>query len=419
MIDVNDCDARLPSSGSPHDLYVDELVRLSIILGRVLKTIYSPAGLMNTTDEALATLLVDIENWKKNLPPSLQFRGPDTPIDAGVLFLLYSCVLLIFWRVFMRISYLCPEHLKFALNVEGWTNLVELTGDAIDWLDRNDKVYDVWMLVAYAATSCALVQYHTWARRQDQDAAMKLKKLRDCIRRWEKSLSPDHMSARRKTAEIIALLYEATQGPPLQMERPALNPTSNVTTRKPPPFGGLAYQKDPSWPGGGVFVAHGKAKGAFPGVAPGVIIESHSDEEDADGVPPAATHDDGSVVQNGNVNVNPILNEGGIPECENVHVMNTLDSAPASTRVLEQLALADNNLLDGIPGGMFDWGRWEEFFSRLNPPGNTQALAAAMLSAGLPQPGAAVVPSQAGDGAVTEQRRKSSENGSLPVPASS
>ena len=40
MIDVNDCDARLPSPDSPHDLYVDELVRLSIILGRVLKTIY-------------------------------------------------------------------------------------------------------------------------------------------------------------------------------------------------------------------------------------------------------------------------------------------------------------------------------------------------------------------------------------------
>jgi hypothetical protein len=43
----------------------------------------SPVGLMNTTDEALGTLLSDIENWKKNLPSSLQFRGPDTPIDAG------------------------------------------------------------------------------------------------------------------------------------------------------------------------------------------------------------------------------------------------------------------------------------------------------------------------------------------------
>jgi hypothetical protein len=40
MIDVNDCDARLPSSGELTDLYMDELVRLSVILGRVLKTIY-------------------------------------------------------------------------------------------------------------------------------------------------------------------------------------------------------------------------------------------------------------------------------------------------------------------------------------------------------------------------------------------
>lgn len=40
MIDVNDCDARLPSSGEFSDLYMDELVRLSMILGRVLKTIY-------------------------------------------------------------------------------------------------------------------------------------------------------------------------------------------------------------------------------------------------------------------------------------------------------------------------------------------------------------------------------------------
>lgn len=108
MIDVNDCDARLPSSGSPHDLYVDELARLSIILGRVLKTIYryglsypaserrlsdefSPVGLMNTTDEALATLSADIENWKKNLHPSLQFRGPDTPINAGSYHYVLSC----------------------------------------------------------------------------------------------------------------------------------------------------------------------------------------------------------------------------------------------------------------------------------------------------------------------------------------
>ncbi len=58
----------------------------------------------------------------------------------------------------MRISYSCPEHLKFAMTVERWTELVQITGEAIDWLDANERVYDVWMLVAYAATSCALVQ---------------------------------------------------------------------------------------------------------------------------------------------------------------------------------------------------------------------------------------------------------------------
>ena len=41
MIDVRDCDARLPSSGDPADMYMDELVRLSVILGRVYKAIYT------------------------------------------------------------------------------------------------------------------------------------------------------------------------------------------------------------------------------------------------------------------------------------------------------------------------------------------------------------------------------------------
>ncbi len=40
MIDVQDCDARLPSSGGASDLYLDQLVRLSVIVGRVQKSIY-------------------------------------------------------------------------------------------------------------------------------------------------------------------------------------------------------------------------------------------------------------------------------------------------------------------------------------------------------------------------------------------
>ncbi|KAI0748532.1 fungal-specific transcription factor domain-containing protein [Daedaleopsis nitida] len=264
MIDIRDCDARLPSSGDPNDLYMDELVRLSVILGRVQKTIYTPAGLNLTNDEELHSLLGDIVAWKDNLPTDLQFRGPETPRSAGLLFMFYTCVNMIFWRVFMRISYSCPAHLKFSLTVEKWTGLVRMSGDAIDWLDANEAVYDVWLLVAYCATSCALIQYHTYARRQDPDAQMKLKKLRDCVRRWEAAHSPEHMSARRKagrprsqtTAEIIALLYEATQAPPAPgNDTPVLNPTGGVKGR--PLLAALKFQKDGTRPGGGVFVAKG------------------------------------------------------------------------------------------------------------------------------------------------------------------
>jgi hypothetical protein len=99
MIDVQDCDARLPSSGDPNDVYMDELMRLSILLGRVLKTVYryvgcprtrpadeqlySPSGLMLATDEILQSLLDDIETWKANLPPNLQYRGIEGSRQAG------------------------------------------------------------------------------------------------------------------------------------------------------------------------------------------------------------------------------------------------------------------------------------------------------------------------------------------------
>lgn len=59
-----------------------------------------------------------------------------------------------------------------------------------------------------------------------------------------------------QTSEIIALLYESTQAPQHPLEPPALNPTGGVKVK--PPTEGLTFRKDPTRPGGGVFVAHEK-----------------------------------------------------------------------------------------------------------------------------------------------------------------
>ncbi|THU82611.1 hypothetical protein K435DRAFT_823172 [Dendrothele bispora CBS 962.96] len=407
MIDIQDCDARLPSSGDPNDLYMDELVRLSIILGRVQKAIYTPAGLTVVTDDMLNQILTDLEAWRENLPENLQFKGPETSRTAGLLYLLYVCVSMMFWRVFMRISYSCPAHLKFGLTVEQWSNLVTHTGQAIDWLDANEKIYDVWLVVAYAAASCGFVQYHTFVRRKDTDAEAKLRKLRDCVRRWEKSISPDHMSARRKTAEIMALLYEATQGPPVPMEAPALNPTGGVTVKQP--LGGLDYRPDPTRPGKGVFIARGQAKeGIYQDLPVGTIVQSGSDDEyegeaaaqtaiasfplshdlkrslfsslNADPMAslsfftppflPSAVNEQLGQAQGQEqvsgpgststgmvnftpltTNVNPAMNVQSVP---NNQVINILDT-PQASNTLAEFAMADTGFLEGIPTSMFDW----------------------------------------------------------------
>ncbi|THH09362.1 hypothetical protein EW145_g2079 [Phellinidium pouzarii] len=402
MIDIEDCDARLPSSGDPNDHYTDELLRLSLILGRVLKTIYGPSGLTYATDEKLYALLSDMKGWQENLPEDLKYRGLDTPRSGGLLHLLYASVTMLFWRVFMRISYSCPAHLKFNLTIDQWTELTQMTGDAIDWLDAHETLYDVWMLVAYAVTSCALVQ----------------------------------------TAEIISLLYETTLGPPSLDHPPGLNPTNGVVTKPQGGFKDLKYKNDPSRPGGGVFIAHGKAKNRdFRELPEGTVIQSVSDEESEgeelaaevsfvrpandsasslyshpgigsgphsaprayDAVPPGAfapgagagagaadvavdgnfsgMHSSSMVnyvplgcagAGNNFANVNPALNATGSSD---VRVVNVLEPDPPPN-MLEHMQVVDSGFLEGIPGGMFDWPQWENFFSRFSAPADPNAQAA-------------------------------------------
>ncbi|KAG9027836.1 hypothetical protein FRB95_007346 [Tulasnella sp. JGI-2019a] len=276
MIDVLDCDVRLPTPDDPNDAsladtkpqcYLAEMIKLSILLGKVTKTIYSPSGLVHATDTSISQLLAELDHWKSSLHPSLVYKGPNSILPAGLLHLFYTCVCMMFWRVFMRLSYTCPAHLKFSLTVERWTELQQWSRESIEWLDRHETCFDSWMFVSYAASAAALIQYHTWARRRDLEAVKTLKLLKDCVQRWESSLQPGHMAARRKTAEIVVLLYEATQ----QMshnnlhtpgeESRRLNPTVGVSDSAIGTVGfrRLKFTKDPSRPGGGVFIADEKA----------------------------------------------------------------------------------------------------------------------------------------------------------------
>ncbi|KDQ18055.1 hypothetical protein BOTBODRAFT_155106 [Botryobasidium botryosum FD-172 SS1] len=440
MIDVHDCDVRLPTPEDPATeetrltqpcLFLGELVKLSILLGRVLKAIYSPTGLVHATDEVIQKLLDDMDSWKANLPPALVYRGPDSIQPAGLLHLFYSCVCMIFWRVFMRITYACPAHLKFSLTVERMSELLNLARESIEWLVKHEHLYDMWLIIAYATTSAALVEYHTHARRRDPDSLISLQSLRDCVQRWEAAIEPGHMSSRRKTSEIISLLFEASQSHNAP-EPATLNPTVGVNLRS---FqnGNYQFRKDPSRPGGGIWVASEQIVQSHKDVPKGTFLlqteledeekgkgESNSRQKtDVEMAPPAGEEGSKPGEASGILNIAPLgqglingsgmvdhdgasgeIGSGGMPLSANVNpsiaearmqpgvqVLNTLDQ-PTSSVMFGQFAGAEHGLLDGIPGSMFDWDQWETFFTRLNLPTDPNALSAfqAAAAAGMPAP---------------------------------
>jgi hypothetical protein len=156
---------------------------------------------------------------------------------------------------------------------------------------------------------------------------------------------------------------------------PALNPTAGVTAHPPAPE--LIYKQDESRPGGGVFVARGSKEG-YTDLPPGVIIDSSEEEggpSTSDRKRPATTDSatytglrftgtgpsvplvgsPSPMVQHlgggGEQNVNPTMTDVLTMGPQSAHVMNVL-GAPQMTSNGAMLDLG----LEGMPGGMFDWG---------------------------------------------------------------
>ncbi|ODN82866.1 hypothetical protein L202_01126 [Cryptococcus amylolentus CBS 6039] len=297
-IDLADCDVLLPmaytidadqdvSAWQVNEEYVGlaQHLKLSILLGRVLKTIYSPTGLKHATDDKLQKLTKDINDWIINLPDALKFTGPDSSRIAGLLHMSFATVQFLFWRVFMRIEYHCPPQISFGLDVQQWSKIIEWSREALEWLDKHDDALDTVFTYSYAATNCALIQYHTWARRGDQAALGTLRLVKETATRWEAVVQPDQMSLRRKNCETLALLYEAAlKTNPSGKDSLAIlnpnsvgNPTAGVSLRTEPAK--VVFVKDSSRPGGGFYVARDEQEKKASGLTENIMLESEYKEE--------------------------------------------------------------------------------------------------------------------------------------------
>ncbi|BGP30501.1 hypothetical protein JCM10296v2_002256 [Rhodotorula toruloides] len=273
MIDLADCDTMLPSvfdirpnldfdeKRRPY-LFNSALISLSILLGRILKAVYSPTGIMLLSEKHAKALVSDLAAWMSGLPEELRFQGPakSTP-EQGFLHLLYIPVRFLITRPFMRISFQLPERFaSLSVGTQQWSVVEAEAREAIEWVDKNESCLEGWFVGTYAFFICSLIQYHSHIRRRDSTSLSTLRLARDCLKRL---VVPDgECYVRAKIAEIIHLLYhtacsvarwapEAAEGlSPASSGTTAvttLNPTAGVRQREQDWH--LRYKKD-----GGYFV---------------------------------------------------------------------------------------------------------------------------------------------------------------------
>ena len=144
-----------------------------------------------------------------------------------------------------------------------------------------------------------------------------------------------------------------------------------------PPAPELVYKQDESRPGGGVFVAKGGKEG-YKDLPPGVVIDpseeqsgSSTSERKRPATADSTTYTESQFTRTGpsvpligspspmvqplgggqDQNVNPTMTDLLTMGPHSAHVMNVL-GAPHMTNNAAMVDLG----LEGMPGGMFDWG---------------------------------------------------------------
>ncbi|GAA6034873.1 hypothetical protein JCM8097_009343 [Rhodosporidiobolus ruineniae] len=250
MIDLADCDTMLPSvfdirPNSDFDaerrpyLFNSALISLSILLGRIIKAVYSPTGIMLLSEKDAKGLVNDLAAWQSGLPEELRFHGPQksTP-EQGFLKLLYIPVRFLITRPFMRLSFQLPERFaSVSVGTQQWSFVETEAREAIEWVDKNESCLEGWFAGTYAFFICSLIQYHSHIRRRDNASLSTLRLARDCLKRLVVPEGECHVRA--KIAEVVHLLYHTavsvSRWAPEAAEglSPASSGTTAVTTLNP------------------------------------------------------------------------------------------------------------------------------------------------------------------------------------------
>ncbi|OCF35093.1 hypothetical protein I316_03133 [Kwoniella heveanensis BCC8398] len=199
-IDLADCDAPLPRYYAdgirdgeltsktepvfPCFRFLNELTRLSILLGRAYKLVGSPSGLQTADDLNFLMLQVDIDTWEHQLPTTWPYSIKLVLRQAPLLMNLCIVVLeFTFQRSFLWPTTPIPAQLTFRPSRDRWVSLCQRAEQAVYWLNTPD-------------VCCVIIHLKAFEESQDPHHRWLLELANTVIQQWASQQSGNQTRAR-------------------------------------------------------------------------------------------------------------------------------------------------------------------------------------------------------------------------------
>ncbi|GAA5999049.1 uncharacterized protein JCM10292_003285 [Rhodotorula paludigena] len=208
LIHLDDC---YDYFSEPHeqDPYLVTLFELSELLNRALRAI-DRVRLHRTTDEQLEAILSDFDAWHTSIPQHLQFAGPDSTLQGGLLHLMLVAFEGVFLRPFVKQNRNVPSHIHFRPSAARWFSIVQRSQSAIHWVFQNGlAVLDSIMWIFYGLSMAASVQFFAHTKSPQLCYLQALETVKQGLAAWTLGTEDGPFSTRQKVYKVAALLYHA------------------------------------------------------------------------------------------------------------------------------------------------------------------------------------------------------------------
>ncbi|KAH9471897.1 hypothetical protein MJO29_002333 [Puccinia striiformis f. sp. tritici] len=234
-IDLSDSDNHLTLNDPEYLSHVQQddqlylghfaLQSLSILLGKVLKGLYTPSGILFLKDEQLVCLMNELNEWHSRLAIISDSNS------LGYLCLAGVAVEFLLFRPFMRAERSTNETLKFQMVAEDFDRLISRSRIAINWVCSNSYILEGQIIGQYSFFVCCLVQYHSYIGQGGLEA---LDTLGQATKVAKSVQNPDCL-VRKRVYDIVQALFSTAVANRQEVEKSRLVRSSQLATTVPPP----------------------------------------------------------------------------------------------------------------------------------------------------------------------------------------